>query len=275
MNGNAPCRVAVTRDEKGDGALAQALRSEGLLPVACQSVRVVPPPVPDLLQAAARSLAKRDWLVVASRRSVLAILDARGGRQLPVTLRSAAVGESTAAALRSAGAQHVICAEEPGAHGLLALLQGADYWQGREVLAPRAAEGSRLIAETLRGWGARVEEIVAYSTVPRSPREITRKWRAASPVAAVITSPSAAEALVNAVGAGSLRSLEVVVAIGPTTAGALAHLGVPALISPRADFSSVAQHTRRALQETAWQRSVRSDPAPGSYSRRARQPIPS
>jgi uroporphyrinogen-III synthase len=273
MNGNAARRVAVTRDEKGDGALAQALRNEGLVPVACQAVRVVPPPAPDLLQAAARSLAKRDWLVAASRRSVLAILDARGGRPLPLTLRTAAVGESTAAALRSAGAQHVICAEEPGANGLLALLQGADYWRGREVLAPRAANGSRWIAETLRSWGARVEEVVAYSTAPRPPREITRKWRAAAPVAAVITSPSAAEALVSAVGAGSLRSLEVVVAIGPTTAGALAHLGVPALISPRADFSSVAQRTRRALQEA--RRSVRSNPAPGHCSRRARQPIPS
>jgi uroporphyrinogen-III synthase len=244
-------RVAITRDEERDGPLARALRDEGLEPVPCRAVKVVPPPALGLVERAARSLERYDWLVVASRRAVAAVVEARRGRPLPARLRTAAVGESTAAALRQAGARSVLVGTESGVRGLLPWLAGADDWRGRAVLLPRAAQGSRLLAETLIGLGAHVDEVVAYCTSPRSLAEIAGSWKKARPDAAVITSPSAAEALVRALGTAPLRHLSAVVAIGPTTAGALARLGVPALVSPLADFTSAALRTRHALQETA------------------------
>ena len=253
-------RVAVTRDEDLDGPLAQALRGEGLHPVSCQAVKSVPPPALGLVEKAALSLEGYDWLVVASRRAVDAIVQARRGRPLPPTLRTAAVGEITAAALRLAGARRILVGEEAGAAGLLTLLAGAERWHGRSVLLPRAAQGSRAIAEALQALGAQVDEVVAYCTVARSREEIVSGWSRGRPSAAVITSPSAAEAVVDALGAERLRSLDAVVAIGPTTAAALAHLGVPALVSPFADFSSIAARVRHALERAT--EPGRSQPGP-------------
>ena len=72
-------RVAVTRDEGPDGELAAALRSHGLEPVACPAVTFGPGPEPDRLADAARHLERYHWLVVASRRAVTALMEARAG----------------------------------------------------------------------------------------------------------------------------------------------------------------------------------------------------
>src|SRR5262245_17030521 len=98
-----PRRVVVTRDESLDGPLASALLERGLEPVPCSVVFEVPAPEPEVLERAAGSLEHRDWLVVASQRAVATVMAARQGRPLPAKLRTAAVGEKTAAALVAAG----------------------------------------------------------------------------------------------------------------------------------------------------------------------------
>jgi uroporphyrinogen-III synthase len=180
-------------------------------------------------------------------RAVAAIADARGGRPLPERLWTAAVGESTADALRAAGARLVIVGRGMGARGLIPVLESADAWVGRRVLIPRAALGGRELAEFLRRMRARVDEVEAYRILPRPAQEIARSWRSARPEAAVITSSSAALALAGAVGPAALRELEAVVAIGPTTAATLGQLGVPAVMSDATDFASVAERARSAL----------------------------
>jgi uroporphyrinogen-III synthase len=207
----------------------------------------LPPPSLVLLERAAASLESYDWLVVASVRAVSAVVQARAGRPLPRGLRTAAVGEATAAALRAAGAAHVLVETKAGATDLLRVLPAADSWPGRRVLIPRAALGGHETAEAMLRLGARVDEVVAYRTAPRHAEEIAHDWREARPEAVVVTSPSAAAALVDALGPAALGSLDAVVAIGPTTPAALSRLGVEALVSPFADFVSVATRTRQAL----------------------------
>jgi uroporphyrinogen-III synthase len=124
------------------------------------------------------------------------------------------------------------------------------------VLMPRAERGGREIAQALRVAGARVDEVVAYRTVARPVEEIVTTWRRAWPAAAVITSPSAARALVGALGQAALRSLDGVIAIGPTTAAELAQLGIDAVVSESSDFASVARRTRDLLIEPATRRNV-------------------
>ena len=70
---------------------------------------------------------------------------------------------------------------------------------------------------------------------------IARDWRAAAPDAAVIGSPRVATVLVEAVGAGALRDLRGMVAIGHTTAAALTAAAVAAAIADAADFTSAAR----------------------------------
>jgi len=238
---NVVTRVAVTRDEGLDGQLAEALRRRGLEPVPCAVVSEAPAPEPEPLERMARTLDLYQWLVVASGRAVMAVMEARDHAPLPAGLRTAAVGERTAERLVAAGAVSPLTAPVAGAAGLIAALETATSWRGVRVLVPRALEGGREIGDALRRWGAIVDEVAAYSTTARPAEEIVRAWRAARPDAVVVASPSAARALVHALGPEALRRLARVAAIGSTTAMQLVALGVPAVIPARADFDAVAE----------------------------------
>lgn len=72
-----------------------------------------------------------------------------------------------------------------------------------------------------------------------SSEAIVGAWHDTAPNAAVIASPSAAEALVAAIGAPALARLHAVVAIGRTTAEALTRHGVPSLVAGHTDFGEV------------------------------------
>jgi uroporphyrinogen-III synthase len=239
-----PLRIAVTRDEGPDGPLASALRRQGLTPVCCAVVRESDSPEPERLARAARNLEQYDWLVVASARAVAALVAARGAGPLPGGLRTAAVGAATADALVAHGAHAPLTAPHAGAAALVEALRDAEAWRGRRVLLPRAAGGGAELGEALRHWGAVVEEIAAYGTLERPRAEILASWTAAAADAVVVASPSAARALVHAVGAEGVRRLEPVIAIGPTTAMALVAQGVVAVVPPRADFESLAEFVR-------------------------------
>lgn len=240
-----PLRVAVTRDEGEAGPLAEALRRHGMQPVLCPTVSELPPLDRAPLLRAAAALDSYDWLVVSSTRAVTALMDARDARLLPSTLRTAAVGLRTAGALLAAGAVGPLTATSAGAEPLARALKDADQWLGKRALLPRAAEGRHELAESLKRWGAIVEEVVAYRTVPRPPDEIAAAWRAGSPQAVVVASPSAARALVASIGAEPLRKLEPLVAIGSTTAMALVAVGVRAILPERAEFEAIAELLRR------------------------------
>lgn len=244
-------RVAVTRDERMDGPLSSALARRGLEPVACSVVAEAPAPEPKVLRQAAQSVEQRDWLIAASERAVSGLMAARGGRPLPQTLRTAAVGERTAAALVAAGAVAPLTATIAGAAALIAKLRDAERWPGKRVLLPRALEGGREIAGALRRLGAAVDEVVAYRTVPRPCAEIVAAWAEARPDAVVVASPSAARELVDAVGAESLRRLACVAALGTTTAKQLESLGVHPIVPARADFDAVAELLEGALAPRA------------------------
>lgn len=237
---SAPLRVAVTRDEGPDGDLSRALRARGITALQVPVIAEGPSPDPARLAEAAGKLEGYDWLVVASRRAVEALVEARGAA-IPASLRTAAVGERTKAALIEHGAQHTLVAERSGAAGLIEALRVADQWPGRRCLLPRALDGGTELAEALRRLGATVDEVAAYRTVERSGDEITPAWNEANPDAVVVASPSAARALIGAVGAAALRALRAVVAIGPTTRAALASCGVAAIAPAHADFESAAE----------------------------------
>lgn len=240
MNG-AGRRVAVTRDEPDNGPLARALRAHGLQAMACPAVTTVPPAEPSALAAAVSLLAEYDWIVVASARAVDAVAAAHGRTAWPEGLRWAAVGPATSRAIAEAGVSAPVVTGPGGATDLLAVLETADAWAGRSVLLPRAEDGLPTLAQGLRALGARVDEVVAYRTVRVAPATLLRTWHAGSPDAAVVTSPSAATVLLQALGARTLTSLRGVVAIGATTAAPLQAAGVPVVIASSTRLSSVAE----------------------------------
>jgi uroporphyrinogen-III synthase len=236
-----PWRVAVTRDEDGEGPLTRALGAHGFDVVHCPVIAEAPPEDDAPLARAATGLAHYGWAIFASQRSVAAVCRARR-EPWPRGLRTAAVGAATAQALADAGADPApLVADEAGAGALWQRLKDADSWSGRRVLVPTTPGGRRELIDKLTHAGALVDEVDAYRTVRRSPGLVAENWRALSPDAVVLASPSAVSALSSAIRPDELRRLAAVVAIGPTTAAALAELGIPALVPPRAGFSDAAR----------------------------------
>lgn len=237
--GSCTWRVAVTRDEDRDGPLASALAAHGLSPVPCPVL--VEAPAGDLaaLAAAARDLERYDWVVLASARAVRAVAAARG-RPWPVGIRTAAVGESTARAIGHAGVElPPLVGASDGAEALWQALAPA-AWSDVRVLVPTTPGGRTDLADRLRDAGADVTVVEAYRMEPRPPAAIAADWAREAPDAVVIASPRTGHGLVRAIGADALRAMPVV-AIGASTAAALAGLGVPSEQPDRAGFDGVAR----------------------------------
>jgi uroporphyrinogen-III synthase len=235
-------RIAVTRDEDSDGPLSRALRDAGFEPVSCPVAEETPPADPAPLTNAAQHLEDYEWIVVASQRAVRAITLARGG-PWPRGVRTAAVGERTAAALVAAGADPPpLVAADGGADALWAALVSRARWQGTRVLIPAVEGGRRTIIDGLSRAGAQVTVVEPYRMTPRAANTVARDWRAQHPDAVVIASPSAASLLLAAIGHDALRTLRAVAAIGATTAAALLDRGVTATTAPEPSFAAIAAH---------------------------------
>ncbi len=237
-------RVAVTRDEDSSGPLSEALRIEGFVSELCPVF--VERPVADRsrLIDAAGQLESFDWAIFASVRAVRALVQARQA-PWPAQLRTAAVGARTAAALTEAGAREVIVAPEAGAEPLWKALINADDWRQRRVLVPQVKGGRTELVDGLHAAGAQVTAIEAYAMEPRPLSDIAAAWRSIAPDSAVIASPSVGTRLVEAIGIESLQELASLVAMGQTTAHALAALGVTATVPDSAGFPAVASHLRQ------------------------------
>lgn len=245
----ARARIALTRDEDADGPLSRALRAHGLaprpLPVTINAPLVDGAP----LAEAATHLDRYDWIVCASVRAVAALSEARGSRPWPTRLRSAAVGHATAHALIGLGANPPpVVAAESGADALLAHLARPGVgcaWGGgtsTRVLVLTVGGGRRTLIDGLRQLGAVVDDVEAYRMVHRPAHELNAAWTTIDPQGLIVTSPSAGKGLVAALGAPAVAAARVIVAVGATTADALAQLGVAASVSPRPEFEAVAAH---------------------------------
>jgi len=242
-------RVAVTRDEDEGGALTSALVAEGFEPVRCIVMQESPPDEPAVLAAAAAHLEAYDWIICSSVRAVTALAGARS-TAWPRGVRTAAVGARTAEALLLAGADPApLVGPSAGAEALWAALSVSD-WTGSRVLVPTVAGGRRTLIDGLRQAGAVVTEVEAYRMTARPAAQIHADWTSAAPDAAVVSSPSTASGLIAGVGTVALAALSAIVAIGPTTAAALADAGVPCQQAARADFLPAARTLAR-LRDTS------------------------
>ena len=128
------------------------------------------------------------------------------------------------------------------------LLSQLDHWPGRRVLVLTTPGGRTTLIDELRAAGAEVDPVEAYRMIPRRSEDITRDWVAAATDALVLASPKAVEVLLEAVGRDALRRLRAVVAIGETTAQALAARGIPCHVPERTSFDAVADVVANVLE---------------------------
>jgi len=228
-------RLVVTRQKSQAGGLAERLTALGASVVEVPSIEIVPPPDTGPLDAALQALDRYDWVVLTSANAVKAVLARLTVLGLYPRLsggarRIASVGPATTAALRASFPEDRAVLEPAGefrAAGLVAAL-AREALAGRRVLVPASTEAREELATGLRGLGAVVEVVAAYSTVePAGLGEAVARCLDQGFDLALFASPSAVEAFARAAGERA-KGLPVVV-IGPTTEAAARASGLEVL----------------------------------------------
>jgi uroporphyrinogen-III synthase len=236
--------VVVTRDEERARPLATRLAAHGLRVVALPLTRTAPatPEEWATMVALGRAAVRFDWVVAPSANAAEALVRAVADGQGRLAGRVLAVGPATRAAL----AAHGIAAVTPARADAIGAAEHLIAEGATAVWWPHAEAGRDEGIELLRARGVAVEAPVAYRTVAvgRGDPAIAGGL-AALPGAAVVCfyAPSHVAALADLVDLAVLAARKVV-AIGETTAAALAARGVrvdavPASPEPDAMASAI------------------------------------
>ena len=200
--------VLVTRPAGPGDPLVAELESVGF------RVRAVPTVATRRLPVEWPDLARFDWIVVTSAAGVDTLPRVAAGP------RWAAVGEATAAALRSKGVSvDVVPAEANGA----ALAEAIPDASGARVLLVRASLADPDLPAVLRRRGALVEEVTAYETVegPTESRDDLREALEQEVAAVVFASGSAVRGFTLLGGRVDLPAIT----IGPRTSAVAREAG--------------------------------------------------
>lgn len=220
--------VAVTRGEVGDGRLTRILAGRGARVLDWGSIGFAPPEDLCPLFSALGRIRDFDWICFSSPRAVDAVVSRVA--EVPEGVRMAAVGPSTAAALKKAGwPVHRLPTEGTG-EGLVEAFRTAGDVRGARVFFPASAMARDVIPNGLTELGALVDRRTAYRMVPLLLDAAACRAAVEGGDLDVVTfaSPSAMEALRGGIGKelfSRLAQYLPAAAMGPTTGGALAEAG--------------------------------------------------
>jgi uroporphyrinogen III methyltransferase/synthase len=226
-------RVAVTRAAGRSDGLIDGLLARGAEVVHAPLIAIGSPVDPGALEAAARRIESYDWVVFTSLNGVVHFTEALervgGSVRSFEEVRVASIGPVTAGAALERGIRSDLIPESAVAESLLAALlettAGGSELAGARILLPVAAAARQVIEDGVLGYGAEVDRVEAYRTVP-DPRgiEVLSPLLAAGEIDLLtFASPSAVDHFMDAV--GSAYGADVAV-IGPITAGAARRRGL-------------------------------------------------
>ncbi len=221
--------IVVTRASTRSDQLAAPLEALGAHVLTYAATRIEPRDI-DALRTAATSLARYDWVIFTSATSVAMTFDAAdscgiGAKDWSHT-RIAAVGSSTASAIRDRGVEPTLVPKRFMAEGLIEAFAGRDDVAGTTVLYPAAAGARHELCDGLRALGATVERLDIYDSVAthQDVAEVREALRDGRVQAVTMTARSAVDAWVTAM--GGLHNSADVVSIGPITTQAARAAGM-------------------------------------------------
>ncbi|ROQ93582.1 uroporphyrinogen-III C-methyltransferase [Desulfosoma caldarium] len=226
--------VLVTRAREQASDFRKALEALGARCVEFPTIAIVPPKSWDPLDAALASLDQYDWVVFTSVNGVKFFMERlwASGRDVRALAgrRLAAIGPKTAESLEQRGLRLDVVPKEYRAESLLEAL-GETAVRGQRFLLPRAAQARDVLPQTLRRWGAQVEVVPAYETVPAADgvNELKAMLARGDIHVVTFTASSTVTFFVQAVGAphaAELLKKTAVACIGPITADTARSFGI-------------------------------------------------
>ena len=187
------------------------------------------------LRAAAATVRDNAWVVLTSRNAVDRFMAELPDARALAGVLVAAVGPSTADALRAAGVEPDLVPGEHSARGLVEQFPDADDGDMRRVVFPCADLAPDTIVDGLAQKGWDVARVEAYRTVPLLAPEPAVLARVARADALVLTATSSVRAFttLHTPEGAALPPPPHVVCIGPTTAAAARAAGLPGVHEAR------------------------------------------
>ena len=237
-------RVLVTRPHEQAVELVDRLTLLGADAIEAPLIRIEPPEDLGPLHEAAATPDAFDWIVFTSANAVDAFmktfLEGEGDVRTLKGLRLCAVGTGTAGKLAHYGIKVDLVPGEFQSEAIVAAVAATGPIEGVRVLLPRADIGRKLVAHQLRQAGALVTDVVAYRTVLNDAphagdQDVYRLLLDGHIDVVTFASPSSVRNFVKIYGAEPAADLlknTVVAVIGPVTAEATRHLGLPVTVQP-------------------------------------------
>jgi uroporphyrinogen-III synthase len=237
-------RIVVTRAARQSGGLRELLEAQGAEVLLLPTIEVAPPESYAALDNALRDAKRFAWLVATSANAVRVIGERLAALGLAAQslghLRCAAVGPSTAEALRTLGLEVEVVPERYVGEALADALK--DRVRGQRVLLVRAAVARDVVPDALTATGAEVTVADAYRTV--IPADAIKQAKAIFgaellPHAIVFTSGSTVTHLLDVLREARLTfpSQVACVSIGPVTSAALRDAGL--VVTAEAETASL------------------------------------
>lgn len=212
-------RIAVTRPVHQSGTMRRMLEVRGATIVEFPTIRIEPASNPKPLLQALSELATFDRVLFTSVNGVTHTWQ-HLQHPWPDSVRVAAIGPATAAALNSRGVTPDFVPSEYVAE---ALASGLGSVQGQSILLPRASKARPALVELLHAGGAKVTLVTAYETHVNHPSDTAYAALAGGADAITFTSGSTVEGFVAV--SPDLKIPVTAACIGPVTAQVAADAG--------------------------------------------------
>lgn len=243
-----PATALLTRTSKGNGRLRSALQQLGLKVLEAPTIQTVPARDESRLRHHLNRLADYDWLILTSAAAVDACFLGHHATTIPDHVHIGVVGPVTAAALRQLGRDPDFIPSEFTTDALARQLPDPAK---RRILLLRAEVSNPGLPRILRERGGIVDDVAAYRTIPDPTLESRlQRWNQGAPQWVVFASPSAVEALHEALPSNHLiRTQSQVACIGPVTAGAARRRGFHVTVEAQPHtLDGIAQGIREAMR---------------------------
>ena len=246
-------RILITRPREQSEDLRVRLCELGAEVISLPTIEICDPESWEPLDEAIKHIARYTWLLFTSVNGVrrffarwkLAGMNVRELHRLQICV----IGAATGKAVTNLGLESQIIPDEYRAEGLLDSLKGR-ILPGTRILIPRAKVARDILPETLRSWGAEVDVLEAYQTLPaHNNRDDFFQAISERRIDLVtFTSSSSVASLAELVAPKSLRELldDVAIAsIGPVTSETVEKHGLKVSVQPdRYDIPSLVEAIR-------------------------------